>query len=111
MWRRADETNQRFGVKYYLDFKNRRTSYSLLASCFLQFSCLAYYLTLNLEICSSETSDFLRTTQRYNPEDCILHIYRCENLKSKVAATVNHFNTLIYYYHHHYYDECNCYSY
>jgi hypothetical protein len=34
-------------------------------------------------IYSSETSaDFQRTTWCYFPEDSILHIHRCENLKS-----------------------------
>jgi hypothetical protein len=46
-------------------------------------SCSACSLTLKMEAtCSSETSaDFQRTTQRYIPEDRILHNQPCENLK------------------------------
>jgi hypothetical protein len=34
---------------------------------------------------SSETSGSLRTTWDYDPQDHILHIHRCENLKSNTV--------------------------
>jgi hypothetical protein len=41
----------------------------------LLLSRLAHSLTMKMvEICSIETSGFLRTRQRYNSEDCKLHI-------------------------------------
>jgi hypothetical protein len=38
--------------------------------------------------------DFRRTTQRYIPEDRILHNHRCENLKSYVGA-IKYFQNVI----------------
>jgi hypothetical protein len=39
--------------------------------------------TLKMEaICSFETSDYLRTTLCYNPEDCTLHSHLRDNLRS-----------------------------
>jgi hypothetical protein len=35
-------------------------------------------------VCSSETLVHIRTTWRFIPEDCNIHNYRCENLKSYV---------------------------
>jgi hypothetical protein len=48
----------------------------LHASCFMRFSCLAYFFTLKMEaICSSETSvNFHRPTQRCTPKDRALAI-------------------------------------
>jgi hypothetical protein len=52
--------------------------------CFMLVSCLADSSTQKLLlICSSEMSvNFPRATQRYIPEDMILHNNRCENLQS-----------------------------
>jgi hypothetical protein len=51
---------------------------------FMLVSCLAYSSTLKVElICFSEMLvDFQQTTQRYIPNDRILHNHHCENLKS-----------------------------
>jgi hypothetical protein len=48
-----------------------KPSRALLATCFMLVSCLAYYLTLKIEVTySSKTSvDFQWTTQHYIPED------------------------------------------
>jgi hypothetical protein len=53
------------------------------AARFMLASCLAYSLTLKMEVtCFSETSvDFQRTTQRYIPEYGILHNNCCYSLK------------------------------
>jgi hypothetical protein len=46
---------------------------------------LAYSLSMQMEaVCPFEMSGFLRTTQRYNPEDLTLHSHHCESLKSNL---------------------------
>jgi hypothetical protein len=45
--------------------------------------------TLSLKL-SSETSASLRTTHRYNPQDCTPHSYRGENLKYNTVPEVNY---------------------
>jgi hypothetical protein len=78
------KVNRRFGGTFRLHIRGRRISQAITAitHCFMLLSCLAYYSTLKMETCSSETSDdFQHTTWRYSPEDRSLHNYRCDNLK------------------------------
>jgi hypothetical protein len=52
---------------------NRKASRQNSVRRLLLVSCLAYPSTLKTEICSSETSRFVPTTRRYNPEDRTLY--------------------------------------
>jgi hypothetical protein len=63
---------------------------SMLATCFMIDSCLAYSAILKIVATySSETSvDFKRTIRRYILKDRILHDLRSENLKSYINISV-----------------------
>jgi hypothetical protein len=71
-----------------------KQSQALSSSCFMLVSCLAYSLSLKMEVtCSTETSvDFQWTTHCYIPGDRTLHDNDCENLKSHIP----HFASPIY---------------
>jgi hypothetical protein len=87
--------NRRFAVTNRLSLQHRiisqaRNWVSLLATCCILISCLAYSSTMKMEAtCLSETSlDFQRTTRSYIPEDRTLHNHRCDNLTSYTHCTV-----------------------
>jgi hypothetical protein len=79
------KVNQQFGGTYHLHLqgrevsqgRNQREAASSSVICFTLVSCLAYILTLNMEvICSSKKSfDFQRTTRRYIPGDITTQVY------------------------------------
>jgi hypothetical protein len=49
------------------------------------------FITLMMEaVCISETLVYSKTTWRYTPEGCHLHIRHCENLKSHITYCSSH---------------------
>jgi hypothetical protein len=71
---------RRFGGTYRLHLQGRK-----IHKRGTRVSTLADFCTLKIEaILSAETSVHTRSTQRYIPEDDILHSHSCENVKSYI---------------------------
>jgi hypothetical protein len=55
-----------------------------VGSCLLLVPCLAYSLTLKMDVvCSSEMPDFFWTVQQYNSENCTFHNRCHENIMAQ----------------------------
>jgi hypothetical protein len=61
----------------------------------LIISCLVYSLKVE-ELCASETSGWLRTTRRHNPQERCAHNHCCEDLRrSRLQCPLSNTRTLL----------------
>jgi hypothetical protein len=80
------KVNRRFRGTYLLHFRGQGVSsaYCLLHAVF--FLGLLFDSEMEVTYCSEMSVDFHRIKRRYTPEDRILHIHRCDNLKSNMVT-------------------------